>query len=190
MTFNVLIATIGRSTLHTMLESLLPQLLEKDVLTIVFDGVHPIELDLSSAKCTVHIFEESVALGFNGHAIRNKYQTILDKTDFILHADDDDVYADDAFLFLRQMCTDIDTLYVAKMHLHAIQKTVPAGKYIAIDNIGTPCGIIPYLLNTKGHWSLPGAGGDGRFYEEIAKHAKNIVFLDKIIYHVYPAPGR
>jgi len=180
-TFNVLIATVGRETLQVMLNSLKPQLKEDDHLTIVFDGVQRKNCDVSEFKCHIHIFEEPVALKFWGHAIRNKYANLLEKTDFVMHADDDDRYVPEAFDQLRIACTDTkDTLYIAKMCMGAI---FPKDGKGILGNVGTPCGIIPHEFNKKGKWGLYG-GGDGFFYKDINKIIKNTVWLPNIIYLV------
>jgi hypothetical protein len=183
MSFNILIATIGRPTLQRMLDSLSPQLVESDCLTIVFDGRATIpEFNVSGFKCKVNQFCEPVALGFWGHAIRNKYASLLEKKDFVMHADDDDCYYPNVFPELRALCKSTNTLYVAKIR-HRNGVHVPEGAFIKINHIGTPCGIIPYDLNTKGTWTSV-YGGDGRFYEQIASLGNPIVFLPTLIYHV------
>ena len=185
MTFNVLIATIGRPTLQRMLNSLSPQLQEDDCLTIVFDGRSYIpNFDVSAFKCKVVQYFEPVALGSWGHAIRNKYASLLEHRDFIMHADDDDIYLPNVFSELHKECLDRETLYIAKMRCQD-RVVIPQGNFIRINHIGTPNGIIPYSLNTKGQWKYQ-YGGDGLFYEGLSKLAKNISFLDTIIYSVRP----
>ena len=182
--FHILIATIGRPTLQRMLNSVLPQLTKDDHLTIVFDGHSSIPaFDLSSAVCNVHQYVESIPLGFWGHGIRNKYASIIEKTDFVMHADDDDSYSLDTFEYLRSKCMDTSTLYVAKMRGSCGYRVFPDIDFIQVHHIGTPCGIIPFDLNKTGHWKHDW-GGDGLFYEGIAKNVSNVVFLDKIIYFV------
>lgn len=189
VTFNVLIATIGRPSLQRMLDSLLPQLTEQDCLTIVFDGNSELPyFDFTHAKCKVNQYCEPVALGYWGHAIRNKYASLLEKRDFVLHADDDDTYFPQVFDKLRQRCLR-NMLYIARMKLpdgriipqyskgFIIPKSV-----IKLQNIGTPCGIIPYELNIKGHWKHC-SGGDWLFYESIKK-LTNITYLDLLLYNV------
>jgi hypothetical protein len=182
MTFNILIATVGRPTLQRMLNSLSPQLEEQDCLTIVFDGRESIpDFDLTKFKCKVVQHCESAALGSWGHGIRNKYAPLLEKRDFIMHADDDDTYYPNVFRALRRQCTNTETLYIAKMNNYG--GIIPNGSFIKLNHIGTPCGIIPYDLNTKGTW-LHQYGGDGLFYEEIAKLSKGEQHLDTVIYKV------
>jgi hypothetical protein len=85
MTFNLLVATVGRPTLQRLLDSLSPQLEEHDCLTLVFDGHsrHP-PVNLSAFKCKVTMYCEPVALGCWGHGIRNKYASFLEKKDFVM----------------------------------------------------------------------------------------------------------
>jgi len=184
MTFHVLIATIGRPTLQRMLDSLSPQLDESDCLTIVYDGKSELpSFNLSALKCKVNQHIEPVALGSWGHAIRNKYAPLIEKRDFVMHADDDDIYLPGVFAELRRQCVDTQTLYIAKMHVRKIGRIIPEGDFIKINHIGTPNGIIPHELNSKSTWKYQ-YGGDGLFYEELSRFAKNVSFLSTVIYLV------
>jgi hypothetical protein len=187
-TFHVLIATIGRPALINMLNSLKPQLTEADCLTVVYDGrTCPDKSIYDGFKCKVNIFEEPVALGYWGHGIRNKYASLLEPRDFVLHADDDNRYHSSAFVYFRNMIDDKSTLYVAKTVYQDNKKLIvmPSTPIIKVGNIDTGCGIIPFELNKRGTWQ-PIYGGDGKFYEELAAiqiaERKPIVFLDKITY--------
>jgi hypothetical protein len=187
-TFNVLIATIGRPTLQRMLNSLSPQLNEDDCLTVVFDGHEtPPIFDYSEFKCKVNIHCESQALGYWGHGIRNKYDSLLEKRDFVMHADDDDVYLENAFEELRKLCIDKTTLYISRMTLGYNGRVIPcrSSNSFWTGNIGTPCGIIPYNLNLQGNWA-EGYGGDCKFYQSLEQTGVNIKFLDNVIYVVIP----
>jgi hypothetical protein len=187
-TFNVLIATINRPTLVRQLESLVPQLTSNDCITIVFDGIDKIpELSvIKEFKCCVDIYNEPVALGFWGHAIRNKYASIMKPRDFVLHGDDDDVYIPNAIDLLRTNCLDTTVLYIAQMDDPAAG-TLPNGHEIRSSNIGTPCGVVPWAINSNENikW-FPAYGGDGLFYAAASKLAKEVKFLDFIIYIVRP----
>ena len=181
-TFNILIATIGRPTLQRMLDSLHQQLNNDDCLTIVFDGHTnmPSSFDISKFKCKVINYCEPTPLGFFGHGIRNKYASILEKRDFIMHADDDDTYIEDSFHKLRNMII-YDNLYITKMIFNN-NLIIPRNNEIITNNIGTPNGIIPYNLNLLGEWKHF-YGGDAEFYKTISQISKTI-FLDLIIYRI------
>jgi len=184
-TFNVLIATSGRSLLQNMLNSLIDQLNKNDCLTIVYDGHNSIpEFNISQFKCKVLQYYEPVQLGFWGHGIRNKYASLLEEKDFIMHADDDDIYYENTFNYLRGTCIDLNTLYICKIKWGG-NNIIPVGNIIKCGNMATPCGIIPHNLNNKGIWAHS-YGGDGCYYEELSVYAKNIIFLDKVIYLVRP----
>ena len=187
--FNVLIATIGKPELQQMLDSLSPQLDTHDCVTIVFDGHLEIpSFNFDNFKCPVKLFNEPVALGYWGHGIRNKYAPLLENRDFIMHADDDDIYTDFAFSKLRQECADNTILYIGQMQRVGIRKylvILPTIQQIKVGQVGTPMGIIPYKLNTEGTWSLY-HGGDGEFYMQISKNIP-VVFLDILIYIVKPS---
>lgn len=177
--FHVLIATIGRPTLQAMLDSILPFLTADDHLTIVFDGVAPTNIR-TETKGRVHIYYEETALGSFGHGIRNKYASLLDRTDFVMHADDDDTYEPGAFESLRELCTDPSTLYVARMQI-VNSKIIPVQDEICDANIGTPNGIVPYDLNVKAKWVLA-FGGDFSYYSDLKAMATKVVFLKPVIY--------
>jgi hypothetical protein len=180
-TFNILIATIGRESLENLIESLSEELTENDCLTIVFDNntIRSIK-NIEKIKAKVNIHNEFTKLGYWGHGIRNKYSSILEKRDFILHADDDDTYFPNSFDKLRKQCMDKNTLYISKMLSNKI--AIPRDNInIFIGNISTSCGIIPYHLNDKGNWGYF-YGGDGSYYLEIIKKSK-VKRLNTIIYN-------
>ena len=187
-TFHCLIATIGRPSLQVMLNSLLPQLSERDCLTVVFDGFSeiPTNFDFSSATCPVVLYCEPTALGFYGHGIRNKYAGLLEHRDFVMHADDDDIYTPGTFDYLREHCISKETIYIGKMQ--CVDGRI-VGIKMELGYIGTPCGILPFSYNKDATWQMT-HGGDGRFYEELQeKYPHNIVFLDRLIYIVRTLGG-
>ena len=186
ITINVLIATIGRPGLQRMINSLNNQLTESDCLTIVYDGHLSIpKFNLSKVKARVFQYYEPIALKYWGHGIRNKYAELLEKTDFVMHADDDDIYLPNAFQFIRTISKDINTLYIYKFKRD--NYVFPSNNIIPFQrgSIGTPCGIIPFELNKKSIWEYK-YGGDGLFYIGITKYTTNIHFVNYIIYEVRP----
>jgi hypothetical protein len=183
--FHILIATIGRPCLQTMLQSLVPQLKACDHITVVFDGTPVQILDSSGAICQIHWRSQMPALGAHGHGIRNAYGSRLERCDFVLHADDDDTYPEGIFDKLRGLCKNPACLYIGKYRRQNGELIPPFTGIIKENYIGTPCGIIPYDLNVwgsaQGKW-LMRRGGDGKFYEAIAKRAKFIKELDIVMY--------
>lgn len=182
--FHILLATIGRSSLQRMVSSVLPQLTAHDHLTVVFDGVPPMTLNTDGALCTIHIYQEPTALGSWGHGIRTKYAPLLERTDFVLHADDDDIYLPDTIDQLRTRCTDQTTLYIARMTTGS--EVYPKTETIEINNIGTPMGIIPYDANKNGTWGSR-RGGDGEFYVQLAARVPAISFIPVLLYYIRPS---
>jgi len=178
-TFHVLLATIGRPSLQRMIDSLQSELLESDHLTVVFDGVQRNHCDISNMKCHTHIYEENTPLGYWGHGIRNKYAPLLEQTDFVMHADDDDIYTSGSFQFLRTECNDHSILYIAQMKANDFQ--CPIEERLCNGNVGTPMGIIPYKCNQMYEWGLF-YGGDGYFYENMSKAVTGVVWLKRVIY--------
>ena len=190
-TFHILIATAGRPCLRRMLDSLKNELLENDAITILFDGENAFNNSkfnnnwLYGHKSNINIIKQTPNLGFYGHAIRNSYQGILNpKTTFIMNADDDDHYVTGSFNRLRRLCSNPNTLYIAKYYKKNINVIVPCelGK-ITKNDIGTPCGIIPFDIANKSTWELR-HGGDFDYYNNLQNHISTIEFLDLIIYIV------
>jgi hypothetical protein len=183
----VLIATIGRPTLQNLLYSLSPQLKEKDCLTVVFDGHTkiPDTFNFSQFCCKVILYFENSTLGYWGHGIRNKYAEILEKRDFVLHADDDNIYLDNSFDSINKNLIDTNTLHIFQIKHREFIFPTNDTKIIKRGNIDTACGVIPFEMNKKGKWGLYN-GGDGAFYEEISKHSSKIVFFNTIIYLMRP----
>jgi hypothetical protein len=187
VSFHVLIATTGRTSLTQMLQSLQPQLEAQDHLTIVYDGCEaPAGLELDGVfKCQVHLKTQIPALGFWGHGIRNVWSQKLERTEFVLHADDDDQYVLGAFDALRRLCKNPKCLYIARYRRPNGDLIPPFTGVIRENYVGTPCGVIPYDLNVfgaKGDGWLPRRGGDGKFYEKIAKKAVRVQELEVVIY--------
>jgi hypothetical protein len=180
VSFNILIASIGRPSLQRIVTSIVSQLHACDHLTIVFDDVDIPTLNTEGAQCQIHLIRQTPNLGCWGHSIRNKYARKLEKTDFVMHADDDDVYVEGAFDELRKLCVNTETLYIAKI-LNCFNDKMPPGNYLRVGYINTACGIIPYDLNKKGIWLMTYAG-DGAFYEQLDSIAKNVEYLDTVIY--------
>lgn len=188
-TFNIIVATIGRSSLSKLLNSLENELNENDAITIIFDGQDNFNKSnfsndlLKNLKCKVIVIIQEPKLGFWGHGIRNKYQGNLEvKTTFILNADDDDTYVPGAFDLLRESCTDPNTLYIGKMQ-HSTKIIPRQNKKILMSDIGTPCGIIPFDIASKSVWEWV-YGGDFHYYNNLQNYCSKVEFLDIITYKV------
>jgi hypothetical protein len=162
-----------------MLASL--QLEERDCLTVVFDGCVELPFAMPEFKCKVNVFFEPKALGHWGHNVRNRYARVLDRRDFVIHADDDDVFVDGAFHQIRQLCIDTQMLYFTRMRTHD-GLVIPRDADIRYKNVGTPNGVIPFNLNSKGVWESM-HGGDGMYYEQLIKLSPFVV-LDIVTYQV------
>lgn len=179
--FQICIASIGRPSLQNLIDSLASQLEPQDCITIVYDGLDILPVLVSEGvKCSVIQHTQTPCLGAYGHGIRQVWASKLEKRDFVLHADDDDIYLPGAFQELRKLCRVPTTLYIAKFESKN-GTLFPLQDYIKKNEIGTPNGIIPYDLNRRGTWGQE-KGGDGDFYNSLKKYAKTIKFLPLIIY--------
>lgn len=193
--FHILISTAGRPTLKNLLDSLKDELTESDAITIVFDGAGATEkagYDESwfsghMSQHTVIVQNPNLGAGIGGEPIRTKYQTLLKpETTYIMHADDDDEYIKGSFEKLRNVCSDPEVLYIAKMKYSDTPGLVipRQNDYIVQDDIGTPNGIIPFHSAGKAEWGMR-YGGDFDYYNALQTSVKEVVFLDLIIYTVF-----
>jgi len=193
MKISVMLTTIGRPCLSYMLESLVHELNVDDTLYLFIDGLENVNAAVEIFKkfegsfvCNTQIIVEPNNLGYWGHGIRNKYQKQL-CGDFIIHADDDDVFIKNSFTTIRNNIDDInnkDNIYFFKFYDNFKQNSsvwkVPK---LLLNNIGTPCGVIPNVPEKFGNWGYR-YGGDFDFYNSCKFETLN--FVDEIIYCVKP----
>ena len=192
-TFHILISTAGRPALRRMLDSLRNELTKNDAITIVFDGENALQQSgfcedwIRGHLSTIHVVEQQPNLGFWGHGVRNKYQSMLEtRTTFVMNADDDDEYIPGSFQKLRLLCKHDHTLYIAKFIVKKPRSDVIVPSQfnsITKNNIGTPCGIIPFNIAGQSSWELC-YGGDFSYYEHLQTKVQDIQFLNVIIYRV------
>jgi hypothetical protein len=195
-TFHIFIPSGGRPSLKNMLDSLKPQLKEKDAITIVFDGEDaPIKAQytdtwLDGFICSKKVIVHTPRINKWSHGIQNEYQNkISPETTFILYADDDDTYMPNAFDILRAKCTKFNCLYIAKMtYTSDKSKIIPKDTAIVEGNIGTPNGIIPFRDAFKSKWGMR-YGGDFVYYNDLKDKVECIEFLPDILYLVGPDQG-
>jgi hypothetical protein len=191
--FHILITTIGRPTLHRLLNSLKSELTSNDAITIIFDGEEAYPKSgltkewLKGHKADIFIIENIPNTGFWGHPVLNKYQgKLMKKTTYIMLADDDDKYLKGSFSKLRCQCKDKDTLYIGKMcYDHDKTKIIPRqNEKIVASDIGKVNGIIPFRDISKSSWGYHYLG-DFDYYDKLQHKVKDVVFLDTIFYKVY-----
>lgn len=182
---HVLIASIGNRSLFKMLEDLKQQLQPHDFLTVIFDArdvdhiYSKVDSFLKKFSCHCNLKMEPYNLGFWGHGIRNKYNHL--SGDFILHADDDDIYAPGALQKIRQIIKgDLNALYIFKMSYGYNGRTI-SGNPIITGNISTQMGVIPAKYNYQASWGSF-YGGDGAFYVELSKKIPKIIHVDEVLY--------
>lgn len=192
-TISVFITTIGRDTLIDMLSSLVNELTDKDYLYIFIDGKNNehkarliINSIINSFVCEVIITVQNEPLGHWGHGLRNEYQSKL-KGDYIMHADDDDIYIKGSFDKIREKINESnndDTIFFYKFyHQYRFNEIVWKTPKLMFANIGTPCGVIPNKPELFGEWKYR-HGGDYDFYMDCK--FTNQIFVDEIIYVVRP----
>lgn len=188
-----MLTTVGRPDLLYMLESLVNELQEQDYLYIFVDGIDNAENSkkiFNSIKdkfiCNTIFSVELENKGYWGHGLRNKFQNKL-LGDYIIHADDDDVFIKNSFSEIRKSIINDEngeTIYFFKFYDNfRFNKVVWRTPNLALGNIGTPCGVIPNKPENFGVWEYR-HGGDFDFYNKCK--FKNTIFIDKIIYCVKP----
>lgn len=179
--YNVICASLGRPSILRLIESLDGQLTRNDIFTIITEDNHDF---VKSLLTTVdvsyninHIIGGERPSGYYGHNLLNKYKNSVEG-DFIMFADDDDFYTDDAFKHIREHVQE-KKLYIFK---HKWNGSVKWDREVfEIGNIGKCMGVIP---NTK---KLPDLkynyDSDGEFYINLSKTMK-YEFVNKLIYIV------
>jgi hypothetical protein len=191
----VLLTTVGRPCLRRMLLSLLTELSDNDHLYIAIDGPNaklsamPIIAEFTGKwKCQVVIFQHPIQVKFWGHELRNTYQSRLEG-DYILHADDDDIYEPGAFNLIREQIKEKGQLYIFQMSRPYHQtKIIPARDEIAQGNMGSPCGIVANSPHLFGQWEND-YDGDFKFWKRTAElfGSHRIHFTHVTIYRVLGA---
>lgn len=189
MSIGVLISTIGKDSLIDMLNSLKNQLSKNDYLYVIVDGLEfhdKVKEILSRFKgylFNLNVVYENNNQGYWGHGIRNKYQNFL-KGDYILHADDDDIYIDGAIDIIKKSISENfgKMLFFKFYHNYKKNEYVWRVPVLMLNNIGTPCGAIPNIPEKMGTWGYR-YGGDFDFYNTCKFE---VVFIDKYIYVVKP----
>lgn len=187
ISINIILTTIGRESLRRMLKSLVHQLYSCDYLTIISDGgrndkyVREYLNEQEFVATVIHI-HNYIALGYWGHASRNKYQNLL-PGDVLLNADDDDRYTDGAFDKIRESVKE-KKLYIFKHEDNGNFAWSIEGK-VELGNIGTSCGVIPNTHDLP-DWKLV-YGGDAGFYVELSKRF-SCEWVDHVIYKVKNTP--
>lgn len=181
---NVITTTIGRDTLPRLIESFINFLDESDYYTIISDTNHTqVEEVLSryKFKCTlIHIKDletENKHSNKFGHHLINKYKSEF-KGDFILFADDDDRYATDGIISVKNTIKSPDTMYIFKHKWNGI----PHWTQPVVHNIGKCMVAIPNLKD-KLPYIQEDVMGDFYWFPDIVKLV-NVEFIDKIIYLV------
>jgi hypothetical protein len=182
ISIHLLLPTIGRYSIFTMLESISNQITQNDYITIVYDGLLNADnvLDLKQYicnwNCNINIYIEKNNLGYWGHAIRNLYKD-LDGT-FVFHIDDDDKLEENALTTIRSNCINKKYSYIFCFKIN--DKKYWEYPEIKKGNIGTPCGVVPIEINKLCSWGLK-YGGDYDYYLGIKNNSK-ITFIQKITY--------
>jgi len=179
---NVVCTTIGRDTLPRLIESFIDQLSENDMFTIISDINHDYVANVLKKynfKFKIqHIINKGDRKGAYGHPLLNMYLNKLEG-DFIMFADDDDRYVEEAFDYIKRTLKDRNKLYIFK---HKWGDGYAWNiKNFTRGNIGKCMCAIP---NTH---DLPkfreDVLGDAYFFEEIGKKM-DYEFIDHVIYKV------
>ena len=180
--FNIVCTTLGRQTLPRLIESFKDQLKENDIFTIISDTNHEfVEKTLSQYKFNFkvnHFKNNEEIKGKYGHPLLNEYINKLDG-DFLMFADDDDRYTENAFEEIKKHVKEKNKLYIFK---HKWGNTINwTQKDFTRGNVGKCMGAIPNTHN------LPlfeeNVLGDVIFYEQIGGLFES-EFVDYVIYKV------
>ena len=191
---HVVIATTTKMQLFGMIASL-QELTVNDYLTIIFDGTNNSETPSLQTeirkyasmllKCHLNFIHEDVALGYWGQVAKNKYNNLPGDYDFVIHADDDDLFTPNAFPTVKKVCNDKNTLYLFQMvplrNKKHIQPIWSHKNILTYRNVGSPNGVIPKAANQYGKWGQT-YDGDAAFYLSLVPYVRHIEYIDFITY--------
>ena len=212
ISFTVVITTLGRPTLATMLSSLGPQLSALDNVVVISDinATDPSTapriaategmLKAMACNCSKLFIQNPAPMGGSGHNSRTHHQKALPGA-FVMHADDDDMYTPDAFEIIRAVITDLSPkVYIfraAKENLYrkvlipfrqlmsfpAMHSTHP--REIGFMNGGTPNGVARNIPSMFPDWGTK-IGGDAIFWQALIYNFgfENTVLVPRVIYMV------
>ena len=188
---SIFLTTIGKPTLSDMLDSLVDQLNVNDYIYIAIDGKEYFDISdkiisnyINKLKCNVNIIYHQTNMGYWGHGLRNEYQSNL-KGDYILHGDDDDIYIKGSIERIKKYIKQTDgnsILYFKFYHNYLNNDSFWKIPKVCLNNIGTPCGVIPNKSSNFGTWGYR-YGGDFDFYSSCKFGS---AFVDENIYVVKP----
>lgn len=188
---SVFITTLGRPTLTDMLNSLVDELHDVDYLYIGIDGREHfdkvnniLQPFYSRFKCTIIPLYLQYNLGSWGHKLINQFKDTL-KGDYIMFADDDDIYIKGSFEKIRRVMNIINKDRVALFKFYnnyATKDVVWKDPVLRVGNVGKVSGLIPNVPDKLGELGYH-YEGDFEFYKNCKiPH----IFCDEIIYCVKP----
>jgi len=193
-TLHVLVATIGRGGPHGLLRllgSLEPQLHAGDALTIVYDARDDAHTRMYVAVVAHRLTQRGVAVRVEwnatnmgiGEAVRSHWGPLLERRDFVVHCDDDNVYVPGAFDRNRARIAEDrhehggrgDALHIFR-HTYKVEQwgmatlpwVWPLLPVVSRGFVDTGDGVVPYDVNARVAWP-PRNGGDGEFYAGVAQ---------------------
>jgi len=196
LSFNVIVTSTGRAELPVFMEALAPQLTSRDYITLISDKpswhLHVAEtFPHVRCNCTKLLIENAAPLGWWGHGSRNKWQRSLPGA-FHLHADDDDLYAPDAFDIIRRHVVDLSPrVYIFRLvrrwdgEIGLIPPmSVTRPEQIVPGAVSTQNGVIRAVPELYLDWPYL-YGGDGHFYKALVERFgyENVTLVPAVTYH-------
>ena len=187
-----LITSIGKPTLKDTLRSLHGQFASGlDKVHLYFDG--PCTNDSSQFQEEIDMYGSDIQvvtletnLGYWGHGIRNKYQTMC-PTDYVHNMDDDDIYVNSCIPNVRnELRTSYGKVVICKFRTLG-SRIIWSKPKLIFGEVGTPSGFIFNRPEVFGTWGLQ-YGGDFQFYEQIQDNIgkENLVFKDILVVKTRP----
>lgn len=181
----VVVATTGRRTLRSTLNSFGPDLRSYDVVHVCMDGwdsnVRRVAEEMSDRYFGHWFYHEGDNLGYWGHAVRNHLLPIVD-TDLVWHLDDDDVAAPDALNVIRHSEAAWTIFRMQFMGGHAKGITCWRQPRLVKGDIGTPMVIAP---PSKARFDLE-YGGDFAYVQDLVDEFGPPAWDERVIALIKP----
>jgi glycosyltransferase involved in cell wall biosynthesis len=152
-TFSIITPTLGRESLKTMLDSVLPQIMDRDEVIVIGDGPQPRAKEIcKAAKSSRVTYYEVPFTGNYGNPARNDAIQKAKGT-HLFFVDDDDVVLPEAIPAMRRAADKHPGVpLVFKMH-HQLIGIIYRSYRVAYGDISGQMFVVPNVKGKLGRWS-------------------------------------
>lgn len=155
-TLTIIIPTIGRKSLLTILGQIVPQLQKDDVVLVVGDGFQPKAAAMLEGYHPQVQYHEYGPTRCWGHPQRN-WAMLLAETTHIWCLDDDDEVLPGALAVMRGAADECPGK-ILLFKIHHREFIIPDEPVVRLTNVSTQCVVFPNIPDRFGTWGFLYAG--------------------------------